>query len=44
MQSGLFVDDKAVPADLHGLTVVTLQWGHELDAAVAVTMVVPVDK
>jgi len=33
-----------VTADLHGLSAVTLLRRHELDAAVAVPMVVPVDK
>ena len=33
-----------MPADLYGLTEVTLLGSYELDAAVAVPMVVPVDK
>ena len=40
----LLVDDSAVTTDLDGLTAVTLLRRHELDAAVAVPMVVPVDK
>ena len=42
--SGSFVDDSAVAADLHGLAVVALVGRHELDAAVAVSVVVPVHK
>ena len=42
--AGLFVDDSAVTTDLDGLTAVTLVGCHELDAAVAVPMVVPVRK
>jgi hypothetical protein len=38
------VDDSAVTADLHGLTAVTLVGCHELDPAVAVPVVVPVDE
>jgi hypothetical protein len=40
----LFVDDSAVAADLHGLATVALVWRHELDAAVAVPVVVSVHK
>jgi len=40
----LLIDDSAVTADLDGLTTVTLLGRHELDAAVAVTVVVPVHK
>jgi hypothetical protein len=40
----LFVDDSAVTVDLHSITVMTLIWRHELYAAVAVPMVVPVRK
>jgi hypothetical protein len=40
--AALFVDDGAVPADLYGLTVMTLQLRPELDAAVSVAMVAPV--
>lgn len=42
--AGSFVDDSAVTADLHGLAIVTLLGRHEFDAAVAVLVVVPVDK
>ena len=42
--AGLFVDDSAVEADLHGLAIVTLLRRHELDPAVAVLVVVPVDE
>ena len=42
--AGSFVDDTAVTADLHGLAIVTLLWRHELDAAVAVLVVVPVNE
>ena len=42
--AGSFVDDTAVTADLHGLAIVTLLRRHEFDAAVAVLVVVPVDK
>jgi len=42
--AGSFVDDSAVPADLHGLAIVTLLGRHEFDAAVAVLVVVPVDE
>ena len=38
------VDDSPVTADLHSITVVALVGRHELDAAVAVPMVVPVRK
>jgi len=40
----LLVDDSGVTTDLDGLTSVTLVGCHELDAAVAVPMVVPVRK
>jgi hypothetical protein len=40
----LFVDDSAVRADLHSITVVALVERHEFDRAVAVLMVVPVRK
>jgi hypothetical protein len=40
----LFVDDSAVPADLHGLAIVTLLGCHEFDPAVAVLVVVPIDE
>ena len=40
----LFVDDSTVAADLHSLTVVALLRRYELDAAVAVPVVVPVHK
>jgi hypothetical protein len=40
----LFVHDSAVAADLHGLTAVTLLRRYELNAAVAVPMVVPIDE
>jgi len=40
----MFVGDSAVTADLYGLTTVRLLGGHELDAAVAVTVVVPINK
>ena len=42
--AGLFVDDSAVEADLHGLAIVTLLGRHEFDPAVAVPVVVPVDE
>ncbi len=42
--AGLFVDDSAVPANPHGLANVALLGRHEFDAAVAVLVVVPVDK
>jgi hypothetical protein len=38
----LFVDDSTVAADLHSLTVVALMGRDELDAAVPVSVVVPV--
>jgi len=41
---GLLVDDTPVPADLHGLAAVALVGRHKFDAAVAVTLVVPVDE
>ncbi len=40
----LLVDDSMVPADLHGLTAVALLGRDELDASVAVPVVVPVDE
>ena len=42
--TSLLVDDGPVTADLQCITVVALVGRHELDAAVAVPMVVPVDK
>ena len=42
--TSLLVDDTPVPADLHGLAAVTLVGSHELDAAVAVPVVVPIHK
>jgi hypothetical protein len=42
--AGLFVDDSAVTADLYGLTAVTLVGCDELDAAVAMPVVVPISK
>jgi hypothetical protein len=42
--ASLLVDDSAVTTDLDGLTAVTLLRRHELDAAVVVPMVVPIDK
>jgi hypothetical protein len=42
--TGLFVDDSAVPTDLYGLAIVTLLRRNELDAAVVVPVVVPVNK
>jgi hypothetical protein len=42
--AGLFIDDRAVVADLHSLAIVTLLGRHEFDAAVAVLVVVPVDE
>jgi hypothetical protein len=44
MLTCLFVDDSAVAADLHGLATVSLVWRNELDAAVAVPVVVPIHK
>lgn len=41
--AGLFVDDSAV-VDLHGLATVTLVGRDERDSAVAVPVVVPIDK
>ena len=41
---GLFRRQRAVVADLHGLATVTLVGRHELDGAVAVPVVVPIDK
>ena len=42
--TSLLVDDTPVPADLHGLAAVALVGRHELDAAVAVPVVVPIHK
>ena len=42
--AGLFIDDSAVVADLNRITVVTLNRRHELDPAVAVLVVVPIDE
>jgi hypothetical protein len=42
--AGLFVDDTLVPVDLRGLAAVALLGRDELDAAVAVPVVVPVHK
>ena len=42
--AGLFIHDRTVPADLLSLTIETLLGRHELDPAVTVPMVVPVDK
>ena len=42
--AGLFIHDRTVPADLRSLTIVTLLRCHELDPAVPVPMVVPVDE
>ena len=39
-----FVDDSAVTADLHSISIVTLMGRHEFDAAMAVPVVVPVRK
>jgi hypothetical protein len=39
-----FIADSTVTADLHGLAIVTLLGRHELDAAVAVLVVVPIDE
>lgn len=41
---GLFVDDSAVVADPHGSAAVRLLGRHELDVAVVVTVVVPLDE
>ncbi len=41
---GFFVDNSSVPADFHRLAAVALMRRHELDAAVAVPVVVPVHK
>ncbi len=41
---GLFIDDSAVPADLYGLTAVTLLGRHEFDAVVAILVILPVDE
>jgi hypothetical protein len=40
----LFVDDSAVTADLYGLTALTLKGCHELDPALAVSLVVSIRK
>ena len=40
----MLVHDSTVSTDLHGLSAVPLLRRHELDAAVAVPMVVPVDE
>ena len=40
----LFVEDSPVTTDVHGLATVSLHRSHELDCAVAVPVVVPVDK
>ena len=42
--TSLLVDDSTVTTDLHSLGIVALMGRHELDAAVAVLMVVPIDK
>ena len=42
--ASLLVDDSAVATDLNRITVVTLDGRHELDAAVAVLVVVPIDE
>jgi len=42
--AGLFIDDSAVAANLYGLATVTLVGRDERDAAVAVPVVVPIDK
>ena len=44
MLACLFVDDSPVTTDIHGLATVSLHRSHELDAAVAVLVVVPVDE
>ena len=41
---GLLVDESPMAADLHSLAVVALLGRDELDAAVAVPLVVPIDK
>ena len=41
---GFFVDMSALTADFDGMAAVALVGRHELDAAVAVLSVVPVDK
>ena len=40
----LFVDDSPLAADFNRITVVTLDWRHEFDPAVAVLVVVPIDE
>lgn len=40
----LLVDDRSVPTDRHRLAAVALLGRHELDAALAVPVVVPVDE
>ena len=42
--AGLFIHDRTVPADLRSLTIVTFLGRQELDAAVPVPVVVPVDE
>ena len=42
--AGLFIHDRTVPADLFCLTIMTLLGRHEFDAAMAMPMVVPVEK
>ena len=42
--TSLLVDNTPVPADLHGLAAVALVGRHELDAAVAMLVVVQVHK
>jgi len=42
--AGLFVDHGAVPTNFQDLTAVTLLGRHDLDAAMAVLVVVPVDE
>ena len=44
MLARLFVDRGAVSTNFQGLTTVTLLWRHELDAAVTMPVVVPVDE
>ena len=41
---GLCIDDSSVAADLYGLTTVSLLGRYEFDAAVAVPLVVTIDK
>jgi len=42
--TGLFLDDSTVPADFQGLAAVALVGLHELDAAVAMPVVVAIHK